>query len=542
MRFRRAIAHEAGFTLIEVLIAAVVLIVGVLGVVAVIDQATANTTSTKAREQAVALEREIVDAARSVGYDELGPDSVVTSVQHVAGLSDSNVGSAGWTIRRRGVTYNVAVGACSVDDPTDGYGNHDAATFCATGTGAATPTQCTRALAAGDIRGNGSVSGSTVGDCGIDLNLDGRVDNLTEGQVGVCSIGPCGTGTAADKAPDDYKRIVVLVTWPRGTGARFALQSETMPNPGLATAPSVITLNANPDSSAGAPITTLNPPVVNFTATTTGKVAAVAWYLDGTPQGNAVKSPGATDTWTFPWSLGPVTATGWQPASGEVLDGPYVVTAKAFDRYAQFGSAASKTVVLNRRAPFAPANFAAGRNKRLNIIEFEWSPNKERDIKTYRVYRDDSLLGSVVGSLSQWTLVCETNQTSCQDTKPPSGSPLHYKIVAVDSLNGAPREGDVATKDVYDTTTTPNPPLNLRLSGTDATGGLRLAWDAPTSGGVDFYRIYRDGQQIGDRYDRTSGTTYTDTNPLPGTHDYYVTAVGYGFAESNFSNRLTVTR
>lgn len=528
---RRLAVDQSGFTIVEVLVAAVVLLVGILGVVALVDGATANATSTKAREQAVALEREIVEAARSLPYDELAPNSVVPAVQGVAGLSDSNMTAAGWTIRRRGVTYTIAVGACAVDDRTDGYGNHDAGTACATGTGTATPAQCRAALGTtGDIRGNGSATGSTVGDCGIDRNLDGRVDNLTEAELG-CSIGPCGTGTANDAAPDDYRRVVVLVTWDRGSGSRYALQSETVPNPGLATAPSVASLIANPASTAAAPITDPNTASIAFTATTTGKVASVAWYIDGTPKGNATSS--TPSTWTFGWPLGTVTTTaGAQPAAGEVLDGVYLVSAKAFDRYDQFGSAQATTVVLNRRAPFAPANFSGGRNLRRGIVEFEWSPNKERDIKTYRVYRQDA---------AGWVLVCDGNQTTCQDPTPPSGSPLHYRVAAVDTSNGLLREGDFATKDVVDTVTVPDPPQNLRLTASDANGDLHLAWDAPTSGGVDFYRIYRDGQRIADRYDRTSGTTYTDTSPLPGVHDYYVTAVSSGFSESNFSNRLTVT-
>jgi Tfp pilus assembly protein PilV len=528
---RRLAADQSGFTIVEVLVAAVVLLVGIMGVVAVVDGATANSTSTKAREQGVALEREIIEAARSLPYDELAPSSIVPAVQGVAGLSDSNMTAAGWTVRRRGVTYNVAVGACAVDDRTDGYGNHDAATACATGTGTATPAQCRAALGtAGDIRGNGSASGSTVGDCGLDRNLDGRVDNLTEADVG-CSIGPCGSGTATDTAPDDYRRVVVLVTWDRGSGARYALQSETVPNPGLATAPSVASLLASPASSATAPITNPDTHSISFTATTTGKVASVAWYIDGTPKGNATSS--TPSTWTFAWSLGAVTTTpGAQPAAGEVLDGVYLVSAKAFDRYAQFGSPQATTVVLNRRAPFAPANFSGGRNLRRGIVEFEWSPNKERDVKTYRVYRQDG---------TRWTLVCDGNQTTCQDPSPPSGLLLHYRVAAVDTSNGALREGDFATKDVLDTVTVPDPPQNLRLAGTDANGDLHLAWDPPASGGVDFYRIYRDGTLIDDRYDRTSGTTYTDTSPLPGVHEYYVTAVSSGFSESNFSNRLDVT-
>jgi hypothetical protein len=325
---------------------------------------------------------------------------------------------------------------------------------------------------------------------------------------------------------------VVLVTWDRGTGDRFALQSETQPNPGLSGAPGVVGLTANPDSLAAAPITASGTSAINFTATTTGKAVSVTWSIDGTPRGSASATPGDATTWTFPWALGTVTtAVGAQPAPSEVVDGPYVIAAKAFDRYDQYGRSATRTVVLNRRAPFAPTNFSGGRNPRHGIVEFEWSPNRARDIRTYRVYRQD---------VTGWTLVCDTNHRTCEDGSPPSGS-LRYKLVAVDMGSAGLREGDVAIKDVGNAGTPPHVPQSLRLQSTDANGGLVLAWDAPSGGQtVDFYRIYRDGQQVANRYDRTGDLTYTDTNPLPGAHDYYVTAVGNDFSESSFSNRLTV--
>ena len=136
--------------------------------------------------------------------------------------------------------------------------------------------------------------------------------------------------------------------------------------------------------------------------------------------------------------------------------------------------------------------------------------------------------------------MCDANHRTCEDLSPPSGSPLRYKVVAVDTGSAGLREGDVAIKDVGNAGTAPHAPQNLRLQSIDANGGLLLAWDAPSGRAVDFYRIYRDGQQVADRYDRTGDLTYNDTNPLPGSHDYYVTAVADDFSESNFSNRLTV--
>src|SRR3954453_22658344 len=79
---------ERGFTLIEIMVAALVLVLGTLGMVALIDGANATTTSTKAREQGVNLQREIIEAARSVPYAQLMPTSIVSKVQATSGLED----------------------------------------------------------------------------------------------------------------------------------------------------------------------------------------------------------------------------------------------------------------------------------------------------------------------------------------------------------------------------------------------------------------------------------------------------------------------
>src|SRR5207244_5532580 len=119
------------------------------------------------------------------------------------------------------------------------------------GTGQTTPTQCATYLGrTGSIQGAGIASASSVaiGDCGIDLDLDGRVDGLVNDTTNTCSPA-CPTGP--DTNPNDYKRIVVLVRWTAGLGSRYVLESATIPNPGQAAAPSVRMLS----TSAPAPIT-----------------------------------------------------------------------------------------------------------------------------------------------------------------------------------------------------------------------------------------------------------------------------------------------
>jgi prepilin-type N-terminal cleavage/methylation domain-containing protein len=132
---RRLAADQSGFTIVEVLAASVILVVGLLGVLTLIDHATATTTSTKAREQGVALQRELVEAARSVAYRDLAPATVVAEIRKTPGFVDcgaagapstgcSTMGSKGWTIVRRGITFHVTAGVCAVDSPNDGLGTH----------------------------------------------------------------------------------------------------------------------------------------------------------------------------------------------------------------------------------------------------------------------------------------------------------------------------------------------------------------------------------------------------------------------------------
>jgi type II secretory pathway pseudopilin PulG len=229
----RAARSQAGFAIVEVMVAMVILLVGLGGTMTLLDQAQETTSSTKAREGAVALSRELVEAARGIPYDQLAQGSIVSTIRARPGFGASTIGAKGWTIERRGIDYTMAVGVCSVDDPADGQGTADGG-FCATGSGATTSSQCASALGTtGDIAGMGSASGGQVGDCGIDLDKDGQVDGLTLADLGSCPLGACPGGGAADKSPDDYKRVVTLVRWRTGAGSRFVLQSTTLPYPGL---------------------------------------------------------------------------------------------------------------------------------------------------------------------------------------------------------------------------------------------------------------------------------------------------------------------
>ena len=510
---------ESGFSILEVMVAAVILLVGLLGTFAVIDTANSTITTTKAREQATSLQRELIEATRTIPYDQLTPNGVGSRLRAQPGLGYASLSSAGWTIRRRNQTYTISMGSCAVDDPRDGLGAHDAGVFCANSGAPTTPEQCASLLNGGSAAGV-----ATPGDCGVDSNQDGNADGLTAPAASSCPDTPC-----ADTAPLDYRRVVSLVRWTVGGKDKWQLQLTTVNSPGVSAAPTITDLRPTNLSSGATAVT--SGTTVAFTATASRTPAAMAWYLDGNLQAT---SPVTNPTWSLSWDLGPASlANGAQPGPQERVDGPYLVSVKGVDQYGQFGQPRSVEIAVNRRKPFAPIALRAGRNG--SAVDLEWTPNKEGDIRGYNVYRKTAS-GSDVK-------VCSLAiNTSCRDaTPPPRGSgTLQYYATAVETDAAGAREGDASTvTGVNDQNTPPNAPTTLRA--TSSGGNTVLTWQAPNPGdcdsgdAIDHYVIYRDGQSYADRYDRTATggeRTWTDTHTNGQAHRYWVSSVDTQLAES----------
>lgn len=106
--------HENGFTLVEIMVAAVVLLVGVLGTLSMLDQAVGRTSANSNRVGATNLARELVESARGVDYNALTTTALPSTLQ-AQGLG---AGSP-WKIQRRGVDFTVQASACTYDAPTD---------------------------------------------------------------------------------------------------------------------------------------------------------------------------------------------------------------------------------------------------------------------------------------------------------------------------------------------------------------------------------------------------------------------------------------
>ena len=242
-------SEEHGFTLIEVLVAVAILLVGVLGVVTLVDGANAVTSKTKAREGGTNVARSIIEVSRSVRYRDLTAQELLDGLNSRPGLVDVKPAQAGYTIRSRNVDYELTLTVCSMDDPQDNLGTHI-----------------------------GPVAYCTDSDA------------LPAGQSG------------QDRNPDDYKRVRVTLNWStRGVGQSIT-QTSALINPVGGLGPSVTSLRMTSPTSNSDPLQITSDLVheASFEAltsatagTSTGPWAASRWARRAAPASSGT-SPGSS--------------------------------------------------------------------------------------------------------------------------------------------------------------------------------------------------------------------------------------------------------
>jgi prepilin-type N-terminal cleavage/methylation domain-containing protein len=489
---------ERGFTIIEVMVAIFILLLGVLGSVTMLDTANGITANNKGREGALNLSREIVEASRKTDYDSLTASGAEAALQGNSGLADADATTAGWQLIRRGVSYTVTASACIYDDAKDGgRSTADLGAYCAGSAGKVDPA----------VKANCTVKSPTL---------------------------PC-----VDTQPDDFRRIAITSQWTINGNARTSTQTTLLVNPSGGRGPRITNVTVSPalvnntfgPATPGASVT--------YTVTTNTPAGSVDWTSsDGQNKGQA--TAGATNTWTFTYPLGTAGT------AGSVVDGTYTVSIQAFSGLGAAGDLNAQTLVVNRLAPNDVTGFQGGRDDRAgNIVDFQWIRNTETDIRGYRVY--------LAKGQPDWTnpsgdppdvLVCGTvstplNAASCYDSSPPSNTPLTYYVKAVDTdINGNLRESSGAATAQFTTgATAASPPIWAGIfTATQPSGVNTLTW-TPVATPVKFYRIYRDPSSsnpgYGERYDTSATATYQDQNPGASTaHTYTVTAVDNSFEES----------
>jgi prepilin-type N-terminal cleavage/methylation domain-containing protein len=499
MRFRRRLNDSSGFTLVEVMVAIMLLTIGVLGTIALADGASRSTSSTRAREGATNVARDVLEGVHAVPWASLTPSSATTKVQAISGLGDSSSGTAGWQIDRRGTTYTVSLSVCSVDDASDGFSATHDSTFCAlAGTSAKPP----------------------------------------------------------DSNPVDYKRGKVTISWSDVQAPRSITQTTTVANIDNGPSPTV-----TPRSPVTGPpyAYTGSGTSLDFDVTTDQSANNVDWLLSGTKQGAA---SGSGIAWNFTWPIGAATggqATGqaWatpscSPTGTGKLDGTYFLGAQAFSSSGLSAGPQAATVTLNRCVPMAPKGLEAGKSTALGKLEVQWNENDEDDIAGYRVFRSPNGNANTYSQIDDGGCAGLLTTIDCLDTDASIsgvGSYLtqswYYRVYAYDrDSNGNLRQGDLAAVSRLPSNQAPSTPT-IYSGAAVGYPTYTLVWPLSTDAdGIDYYWVYRDGQTFAKRWDATdlfaaSGVGWEDPDPSGGPHNYWVTAVDTKGNESAFSNLVT---
>jgi type IV pilus modification protein PilV len=576
-----ALRHESGFTIIEVMVAALLLVIGVLAVTTMINNANAVTNTTRAREGATNLTRQLLEVARTQQYSRVDNSNLNTLLQ-AAGIPDDDTGTNGWQVRRRKVTFTVTSHSCIFDAAKDGARSQaadQAATYCpGSATAGSSPT---------------------------------------------------------DNAPDDYRRVEFTVTWSfngrppdcngqttgAGSGANISTgigracvtQSELIPNPTGGLGPDVqsidydhscCTVGTGTDDGA---IEQNTGAQMVFTVKTSSPADQVLWRADDTvSSGSATADPADTTfkTWHFTYTY---------PTNPPLVDGPHTLTLQAFLASVS-GTPRPYVFTLNRNVPPSPnTQFNAqgtgasmspvGVNTRLSgttvgnkpIVEVNWNQVPDGDIVGYTAYKTVQPSPLPVLTVPLDAVGCPTGgsttltgstETSCVDTDPPAISggaltpnPISYYIVAFDNAwtvraspivySAAPLPGQaecglltspinvspgaftplrpgcpsaVTSIDINQLAQKARPTLAGIINKGSSNGLTTLDWpdgtEVNSSTPIQFYRVYRNPGSltqpaVADRYSRSGTSSFIDPSPSATCDTYAVTAVDSNWQESD---------
>jgi prepilin-type N-terminal cleavage/methylation domain-containing protein len=222
-------ARQQGFTLVEVMVASVVLLVGILGTFSMVDAAQRTTRANNARTAVSGLAREILEQSRALDYEQIAPSTLVGLLRAKSGLAGQIDSQNRWLLTRKGVRMAVTASVCTFDDPMDGLS----------------------ALAPADS----------------------------------CPPAAAVAGTPAETNPDDFRRVSLTIAWADGGVSRSTTQTGLVANPGGGIGPRITSF---PDPFALQVTAAVNIPfVVNTTA-----AASVRWTADdGISAGDASGGP-----------------------------------------------------------------------------------------------------------------------------------------------------------------------------------------------------------------------------------------------------------
>jgi Tfp pilus assembly protein PilV len=515
---RPGLAGDDGFTIIEVLVAALVLVVGLGALLGMLITANHAISTTRLRQAETSTARELLEDSRGLAYAQLTPGTIAAALQPQlpgAALSGTNL-----TVTRtiNGVvntSFNVSFNVCSLDSPSDGSGDH-------------TQPPASGGVWCPDVADNGST----------------------------------------DSNPDDYKRLSITVTpTDRSTPV---IQQTILIYPRPVNGPAVSCLSTSA-SCPGSDVTIMSGTSQTFNVTTTAQAQDVQWLVNGSQPPTAQVSgsdpyapSGASSSfkWIFP-----------------NVDGNYTITAVAYDANGNSGTRSTLHITLNRHQAIAPTSVSAGWNDLIGGVDVQWVPSVDQDVLYYHVYHqygnNPAALVATCGNGGNVTGVSCTDAPESAFAPPiPSARPNPctsssqsyatrnlYWVVGVDSdpSNSAPRESTAKSPQV-DANLCDHPPNSpTNLNGTVNNGQLTLSWTSPATpadpdswDSIQAWRVYRwpasrglQPQSPGDRYQLVGNgppqvTSFTDTSPDPSgiQQNYCVTSVDTHLDESPCSTTI----
>ncbi len=241
-RARGRLRAEPGFTLIEVMVAALILVSGLLTLLTMVNVANRTTGTNRVRQETDSLAREVVENARELGYTQLLSSALATTLQPQ--IPGATVSGTNLMVARNGYTFQVSFNVCSLDDASDGYGNHTYA----------------------------PVTG------------------------GVWCPDVAASGTT-DTNPDDYKRLSVTVA-PTGIRTTPRVQQTILIYNRPTRGPAISCLSTTA-ACPGSNVTYTSGTAQAFNVTTTSVASAIEWLVNGNPP--------PTET-APQWRGGPVSA------------------------------------------------------------------------------------------------------------------------------------------------------------------------------------------------------------------------------------------
>ena len=435
-------------TIVEVMVAMLILLVSVLASVTMIDRANAVSSESKARDRGVSLARDLVEAARGIAYPDLVQEKLLDQLKATPGLEDANTATTAYEIDRGNIRYTVTPTVCTVDDGKDGLGPHAPVGYCAGATG------------------------------------------------------------TADVVPDDYRRFAAQLQW-RVNNRNYSMrQASSINNPGSAFGPAVT--NINPVGTI-LPIYD-NLVSTNFDITTNRSADSVRWAVDGNNMGDAAKKGGSDTTWSVSWFIATLVDGAYllsaqaYDASG-LSAGPYTksIVLNRFPPGMPTGLVAGANKIGGGLLdPQYRVEIEWLRNKERDVVGYRVyrmlgaSPNTATDTLVPGCSTDEKTTSCItsftgLGSLVYYVVALDKDSSGATRAGLPSAP-------AIVNLTNIP---PTAVRNLT-ATTNPDGTVKLRWDPPSSAGELTDT--------IEFYRIYRDGSTTNDRYARvgiSSQLSYT---------------------------------